>query len=133
MNQFSLGHIAQRCNNFFRAQTNDFTRLNCTIITQTTRHLYTLCINTDGKIWVAGVDWYSFPTPQIGMVAFGRYLKVGMKGFYLECLTANPPDWRRFASVYYGQNVSGFENYVVKLKEYEDKYRAMAAERGLTL
>ena len=88
---------------------------------------------SDGKIWVAGVDWYSFPTPQIGMVAFGRYLKVGMKGLYLECLTSTPPDWRRFASVYYGQNVSGFESYVVKLKEYEDKYRAMAAERGLSL
>lgn len=88
---------------------------------------------SDGVIWVSGLDWYSFPTPQIGMIAFGRYLKVGMKGFYLECLTATPPDWRRFASVYYGEGVAGFENYVAKLKEYEDKYRAMAAEHGLTL
>lgn len=88
---------------------------------------------SDGKIWVAGVDWYSFPTPQIGMVAFGRYLKAYDRGFYLKFLTATPPDWRSFAERYYGQNVSGFENYVVKLKEYEDKYRAMAAERGLTL
>ncbi|NLE73493.1 MAG: S-layer homology domain-containing protein [Actinobacteria bacterium] len=88
---------------------------------------------SDGKIWVAGADWYSFPTPQIGMVAFGRYLKVGMNGHYLRCLTAGPPDWRSFAEVYYGQNVSGFEGYVVKLKEYEDKYRAMAAQHGLTL
>lgn len=88
---------------------------------------------SDGKIWVAGLDWYSFPTPVAGMMAFGRYLKVGMKGLYLECLTSNPIDWRRFASVYYGQNVSGFENYVEKLKQYESKYRAMAAEAGLTL
>jgi hypothetical protein len=88
---------------------------------------------SDGSISVAGYDWYSFPDAQIGMMAFGRYLKAGVSGFYLEPLTADPPDWRRFASVYYGQNTSGFEQYITRLKDFEDRYRAMAAERGLTI
>lgn len=88
---------------------------------------------SDGKVTVAGSDWYSFPSPSVGMMAFGRYLKAGVKGHYVGCLTATPIDWRRFASVYYGENVGGFEAYVVKLHDFEDRYRNMAAEHGLTL
>ncbi len=32
---------------------------------------------SDGRIWVAGKDWYSFATPQVGMAAWGRYLEAG--------------------------------------------------------
>lgn len=86
-----------------------------------------------GRVWVAGKDWYSFPSAQIGMVAFGRYLKVGVNGFYLPILSSPQPDWRRFAAVYYGRNVSGFERYVSRLYSIERRFRSMAAENGVTL
>lgn len=88
---------------------------------------------SDGVVWVAGVDWYSFPSAQIGMMAFGRYLKAGVNGYYLTCFSSGTPDWRRFATVYFGQGVAGFEEYVARLQGYEDKYRSMAAEQGLSL
>lgn len=88
---------------------------------------------SDGVVWVAGVDWYSFPSAQIGMMAFGRYLKAGVNGYYLTCFSSGTPDWRRFATVYFGQGVAGFEEYVARLQSYEDKYRSMAAEHGLSL
>jgi len=88
---------------------------------------------SDGKVTVGGSDWYSFPSASVGMMAFGRYLKAGVKGHYVGCLTSTPIDWRRFASVYYGQNVAGFEAYITKVREFEAKFRGMAAEEGLTL
>ena len=88
---------------------------------------------SDGVVWVAGVDWYSFPSAQIGMMAFGRYLKAGVNGYYLTCFSSGTPDWRRFATVYFGQGVAGFEDYVARLQNYENTYRSMAAEHGLSL
>ena len=38
---------------------------------------------SDGRIWVAGRDWYSFPSPEVGMAAWGRYLKSAVNGFYV--------------------------------------------------
>jgi hypothetical protein len=88
---------------------------------------------SNGKISVADDDWYSFPDAQTGMMAFGRYLKAGVRGHYVGPLTANPPDWREFARVYYGEHVRGFDQYLVRLKDYENTYRALAAEHGLTI
>src|SRR5660398_221511 len=31
-----------------------------------------------GRAWVAGKDWYAFPSPEVGVMALGRYLKVGV-------------------------------------------------------
>ncbi len=87
---------------------------------------------SDGCIWVAGNDWYSFPTADVGMAAFGRYLKVGAGGFYLPLLTSSNPDWERFAAVYYGSGVSGFSNYVSRLYSLERSFRASAARYGVS-
>lgn len=87
---------------------------------------------SDGRIWVAGKDWYSFASPQIGMAAWGRYLKSAMNGFYVPILSAVNPDWDRFAAVYYGRGVSGFSSYVHKLHTIENRLRAMASEHGVS-
>ena len=87
---------------------------------------------SNGRIWVAGKDWYSFATPQLGMAAWGRYLKLGVNGFYLPVLAAADPDWERFAAVYYGRGVSGFTSYVNRLNTIENRFRAMAAEQGVS-
>jgi len=88
---------------------------------------------SDGRIWVAGKDWYSFPTPAIGMAAWGRYLKSAMDGFYLPLLSAERPLWEEFAAVYYGRGVSGFASYVNRLRSIESRFREMASERGVSL
>jgi hypothetical protein len=88
---------------------------------------------SDGKIWVAGRDWYSFPSPDVGMAAWGRYLKSAMNGFYVPILSASHPDWERFAAVYYGRGVSGFGSYVSRLNAIENRFRVMAADHGVSL
>ena len=87
---------------------------------------------SDGKIWVAGRDWYSFPSPDVGMAAWGRYLKSAVDGFYVPILNAPNPDWERFAAVYYGRGVSGFGSYVRRLNAIENRFRVMAAEHGVS-
>jgi hypothetical protein len=82
---------------------------------------------------VAGKDWYAFPSPQVGMAAFGRYLKAGVDGFYVPILSAKNPDWERFAAVYYGRSVSGFSSYVSRLHTFENRFRSMAAGQGVSL
>ncbi|HLA80900.1 MAG TPA: S-layer homology domain-containing protein, partial [Thermoleophilia bacterium] len=63
---------------------------------------------SNGRIWAAGKDWYSFSSAAVGMTAFGRYLKAGVDGFYVPILKQAYPDWEEFAAVYYGRGVSGF-------------------------
>jgi hypothetical protein len=87
---------------------------------------------SDGKVWLAGKDWYSFATPELGMAAFGRYLKAGVDGFYVSVLSAKTPDWDRFAAVYYGRGASGFSSYVNRLRALEDSFRAEAAEQEVS-
>ena len=87
---------------------------------------------SNGRIWVAGKDWYSFPTPAIGMAAWGRYLKSAMNGLYLPLLCAERPLWEEFAAVYYGRGVSGFASYVNRLRSIESRFREMASERGVS-
>lgn len=87
---------------------------------------------SSGRIWVAGKDWYSFPSASIGMAAWGRYLKSAMDGFYLPILKTDKPNWERFAAVYYGRGVSGFTAYVNRLHAIENRFRRMAADHGLS-
>lgn len=87
----------------------------------------------NARIWVAGKDWYSFPDAATGMAAFGRYLKVGVNGFYVPILNQPHPDWEAFAAVYYGRGVSGFSAYVSRLRAIESKFRSMAADQGVSL
>lgn len=86
---------------------------------------------SDGRTWVAGKDWYSFESPGLGMMAFGRYLKVGLDGFYLRALAAPPYDWPAFAARYYGRNVAGYDRYVSNLYRFERIFRAKAARAGI--
>lgn len=85
---------------------------------------------SDGRVWVAGKDWYSFPTPQLGMMGFGRYLKVGLDGFYLRVLDGPSYDWSAFAARYYGRNVAGYDRYVRNLYALESRFRSKAAAAG---
>ena len=87
---------------------------------------------SDGRIWVAGRDWYSFPSPEVGMAAWGRYLKSAVNGFYVPILSASHPDWERFAAVYYGRGVSGFGSYVSRLNAIENRFRVLAADHGVS-
>ena len=87
---------------------------------------------SDGRTWVAGRDWYSFPSPAVGMAAFGRYLKSAMDGQYVLLLSAQRPLWEEFAAVYYGRGVSGFGSYVDRLRALESRLREMAAEQGVS-
>jgi len=83
-----------------------------------------------GKVWVSGKDWYSFSSPEIGMMALGRYLKVGRDGLYRQLLDAPPYDWEAFAAAYYGSNVPGFAAYVRNLRRLERSFRGRAAAAG---
>lgn len=82
------------------------------------------------KVWVSGKDWYFFSSPEIGMMALGRYLKVGHDGLYRQLLDAPPYDWEAFAAAYYGSNVPGFAAYVGNLRSLERAFRGRAAAAG---
>lgn len=87
---------------------------------------------SSGRAWVGGRDWYAFPSPEIGVMALGRYLKVGADGHYKEVLNGPPYDWESFAAVYYGRSVPGYWNYVERLRRLERSFRAEAAENGFS-
>lgn len=85
-----------------------------------------------GSVTIAGRDWYSFPSMQNGMMALGRYLKVGPAsnpGYYMRCFAANTNWYRSFARVYYG-NVSGLEAYIANLKAIDSKLISTARANG---
>lgn len=88
---------------------------------------------SDGIVWIRGKDWYTFPNPDQGMKALGRYLKIGPSfrpRFYHELLNRFPIDWRSFANVYYGENVNGLEEYIANLKQLDNKFKTKAAQFG---
>jgi len=87
----------------------------------------------DGRIWVSGMDWYSFPSADVGMAAWGRYLKSAIGGFYLSVLSGPEPDWYGFAAVYYGSSVAGFGDYVERLESLQRQFTSTAARWGVTL
>jgi hypothetical protein len=86
-----------------------------------------------GYASVRGVDWWSFPTMEAGMMALGRYLKLGPMsdpGYYRQCFKR--ADWaERFAAVYYGREVPGFSKYVAELRSIYARVTAIARAHGL--
>jgi hypothetical protein len=82
-------------------------------------------------VWkAAGGTFLSFPTPEKGMAAFGRFMKIGpsrQPGFYLSCFANQPYDWAKFSGVY---NPGGGTVYVQNAKNAEASYRALAAKFG---
>ena len=85
----------------------------------------------NGKVVVAGRTWYTFATPQAGVMALGRYLKIGRGGVLRLALDDPPYDWVAFAKAYYG-NYPGLEQYTQKLKYLEAALRAKAARYGVS-
>ncbi len=84
----------------------------------------------NGKVTVAGKEWYTFPNAQVGMVAFGRFLKLGQGGVLKKALSSHPYDWKTFARAYFGDS-SGLAAYTVKLYDLETSLRAKALKFGV--
>jgi hypothetical protein len=96
-----------------------------------------------GAKWeaLANGTWYcpgqgtylTFPSPEIGVMAEGRYLKVGPSfdpGLYRRLFDQTPIDWAAFARVYYGVNVPGLEAYTANLYALDARFRLRAASFG---
>lgn len=84
---------------------------------------------SDGEINVRGVDWYTFPTPAVGVRAWAIYMKFGPAsdpGYYLHAY----PDWRKLAKVYYGEGVPGYEDYVTHLEQLANKFSTQIKAAG---
>lgn len=83
----------------------------------------------DGKIWVGGKDWFTFPTAWVGMQAWGRYIKTGTRlhpNVYQPILLQGEPDWDEFTSIY----AEGAEWYSTEIKQIYKRIRELAAEHG---
>ena len=85
----------------------------------------------DGKVTVGGKTWYTFPTAQVGMAAFGRFLKIGQGGVLKKALDQSPYDWAAFGKAYYGQ-CAGLDDYVARLQRLEATLRAKAEAFGVS-
>jgi len=86
---------------------------------------------SSGKVRVAGADWYTFPSPEVGMRAWGLLIAHGptwKPGFYLSVY----PDWGDIASVYFGKDVAGFAEYVAGLKDQSAKFSKALKDAGFT-
>jgi hypothetical protein len=86
----------------------------------------------NGRVTVAGQYWFTFPNAQTGMMAFGRFLRVGQNGVLKKALSSRPYDWAAFGKAYYG-NYPGLQAYVTKLKNLESSLQGKAAKYGVTL
>lgn len=88
-----------------------------------------------GCVTVGGKDWYSFPSMQNGMMALGRYLKVGPTsnpGYYMRCFASNRGWCEPFARVYYGAKVPRFAAYVETLRRTDQKLIDTALKYGFS-
>jgi hypothetical protein len=88
---------------------------------------------SSGSVVVAGKEWYSFPSMEMGLMALGRYLKVGPTanpGYYLRSFRADHNWYEAFAAVYYGRGVPGFWAYVQHLRALDAKFCRVAGEYG---
>ncbi len=85
-----------------------------------------------GHVTVRGVEWWSFPDMRTGMMALGRYLKLGPMsnpGYYRQCFRST--DWApAFAAVYYGAEVPGYWSYVAELRTIDARVTTIARTNG---
>lgn len=86
---------------------------------------------SNGQMERRGVLWFTFPTPEIGMEAWGRYLSTLQNGHVKGLL--NEEKWAGFAAIYYGAFVPGLAGYVNNLKLLADRFRLRAREGGFEL
>ena len=81
-----------------------------------------------GIITIRGMQWWTWPTPEKGMDAWGLYLSTRFNGKYLELLKADL--WEQFAGIYYGANVIGYQGYADDLKKRAINIRSKAERAG---
>ncbi len=84
---------------------------------------------TDGTITVRGVAWWTWPTAEAGMDAWGLYFSTRFEGLYPSLLKDGL--WREFAATYYGSDVAGFEIYAADLLARVAAITEQATEAGL--
>jgi hypothetical protein len=82
----------------------------------------------DGTVSIRGKQWLTWPSPDVGLAAWGRYIKTGSGGRYPALLDRN--DWAGFANIYYGAGVPGLGAYTANLRAIERRYRALAHAYG---
>jgi hypothetical protein len=81
-----------------------------------------------------GGIWFTFPSPDVGMAAWGRFLKQSVGGAYIPLLRMKR--WREFAEIYFGvtpgldPNIT-LEEYVAGLEDKAIRYTARAAAAGV--
>ena len=83
---------------------------------------------SNGQMERRGVLWFTFPTPEIGMEAWGRYIATVQKGYVKSLMNAEK--WPEFAAIYYGAFVPGLTEYVQNLQQLAERFKARAEEAG---
>jgi hypothetical protein len=71
--------------------------------------------------------WFTFPSPAIGMRAWGCFLKQSAGGAYIPLLRQKR--YREFATTYYGDK-PGLDQYVADLEEKDARYTARLRDGG---
>jgi hypothetical protein len=82
-----------------------------------------------GTIQVAGKTWLAFSDAWAGAMAWGRYMKVGVNGYYRAYFDSSAWTYP-IARVYYGEGVPGFGDYLANLRAIDNKYIRLAARYG---
>ena len=81
-----------------------------------------------------GGVWFTFPSPDVGMDAWGRFLVQSVGGAYIPLLTQKR--WREFAEIYFGTtpgldpNVT-LDEYVAGLELKATLYTERARQAGI--
>lgn len=75
--------------------------------------------------------WMAFPSADVGMEAWGRFIASSQGGQYLAHLNAER--WSDFAAIYFGLEVPGYDEYWRQLDGFARTFRARAADAGVQL
>ncbi len=76
---------------------------------------------SNGTVEIRGVKWFRFPSPEVGMRAWGLYIAHGPTwnpGYYLKSY----PNWEDIAAVYYGSGVQDYSVYLRHLEQLAAKF-----------
>ena len=88
----------------------------------------------NGRWYCPGQGWYfTYPSAEIGIMAEGRYLKMGPSfdpGWYKRLFDQTPIDWAAFARLYYGADVPGLAAYTANLYTLESRFRTRSLAAG---
>lgn len=82
----------------------------------------------NGTITIRSRQWLTWPSPEVGLYAWCRYIRRGVGGAYPAILERG--DWAAFARIYYGADVPGLETYTADLYAIQARMRALAGAHG---